>query len=135
MAMDGGKFDLFSMLTTRMAWLGRRQQVLAQNVANADTPGYKPMDLKPLDFGRLAADAARRVEVRVTDAAHLAGTRPSPVFGAERQDITEMTPTGNAVVLEEQLMKVSETAMTYRLMTNLYRKHVNMIRTALGRGA
>ena len=134
--MDTGTLGIFSKLASRMAWLGRRQQVLAQNVANADTPNYKPMDLKPLDFGSLANNAARRVEVRVTDAGHLTGTRATPAFAAERQDpIVEMSPSGNAVILEEQLMKVGENAMTYRLMTNLYRKHVNMIRTALGRSA
>jgi len=134
--MDSGTLGIFSKLATRMAWLGRRQQVLAQNIANADTPNYKPMDLKPLDFGRLAENASRRVEVRLTDAAHLTGTRPTQMFDAERQDpIAEMTPSGNAVILEEQLMKVGENAMTYRLMTNLYRKHVSMIRTVLGRGA
>ena len=56
--MDSGTFSttlgIFSKLATRMAWLGRRQQVLAQNIANADTPNYKPMDLKPLDFGAQA---------------------------------------------------------------------------------
>ncbi len=133
--MDLGKFQIFSALTKRMAWLGQRQQVLAQNIANADTPGYTPRDLKPLDFRRRLAEADGKLALRVTNAAHLQGTdSPKPRFAAEKErDVYEVTPTGNAVVLEEQLMKVSKTVMDYRLMADLYRKHVNMIKTALGR--
>ena len=48
--MDLSKIPLFTMLTERMAWLNKRQAVLAQNIANADTPGYKPKDPAPVDF-------------------------------------------------------------------------------------
>ena len=44
-----------------------------------------------------------------------------------------MTPSGNAVVLEEELMKVSETVMDHRITVNLYSKHINIIRMVLGR--
>ena len=43
-------YRCFSMLRERMTWLNQRQDVLSQNVANADTPGYVARDLKPLDF-------------------------------------------------------------------------------------
>ena len=133
--MDLGSFTVFRMLSRRMAWLGQREAVLARNVANADTPNYRPFDLKPLDFRSLAERAGGPVRVATTDPRHLVGTRNPPEFAEERQRETfETTPTGNAVVLEEQLMKVGETAMNHRLMTNLYRKHLGMIRTVLGRG-
>ncbi|MGB8601645.1 MAG: hypothetical protein WCD42_05555, partial [Rhizomicrobium sp.] len=48
--MDMTDVPLFSMLKQRMGWLGQRQGVLSQNVANADTPKYTPSDLKPIDF-------------------------------------------------------------------------------------
>src|SRR3546814_14076552 len=50
--MDG-KPGLFSLLGKRMDWLGQRQKVLAQNIANADTPDYVPRDLKPQEFRRM----------------------------------------------------------------------------------
>ncbi len=133
--MDLGKFQIFSMLTRRMAWLGQRQQVLAQNIANVNTPGYVPRDLKPLDFRHAMREADGKLAMRVTNVAHMASPRPpDPRFVAEKErDVYESTPTGNAVVLEDQLMKVSKTVMDYRLMADLYRKHVNMIKTALGR--
>ncbi len=133
--MDLGKIPLLSMLTQRMAWLGQRQQTLAQNVANADTPGYKPRDIAPLDFLGLARNAARRVRLAATDARHLAGGVAAPAFREERPNPTfETGPASNAVVLEDELVKVSETVMEHQLMADLYRKHVKMIRTALGRG-
>ncbi len=134
--MDLGKIPIFAMLTKRMAWLGQRQHVLAHNIANADTPDYTPQDLARIDFRRMVDAESGRVAVRTTSARHLtrAGLPASPFRAKEEDETYETTPVGNAVVLEEQLMKVSKTAMDYQLMTNLYRKHVNMIKTALGRG-
>ena len=134
--MDFSKIPLFSALTKRMAWLGERQRVLAQNIANSDTPNYTPRDLKPIDFRGMAESATRGVTMSVTNARHLAGANAATAkFVVEDQsDVYEITPAGNAVVLEEQLMKVSETVMDYQVMANLYRKHVGMIKTALGRG-
>lgn len=133
--MDFSKIALFSALTKRMAWLGERQKVLAQNIANSDTPNYVPRDLKPIDFRGLVESTSRGVTMSVTHARHLAGGNPAPAkFDVEEQtDVYEMTPAGNAVVLEEQLLKVSETVMDYQVMANLYRKHVGMIKMALGR--
>ena len=47
-----GKLDIFQALVRRMQWLGQRQNVLAQNIANTDTPGYRPQDLKHGPFER-----------------------------------------------------------------------------------
>ena len=134
--MDLSKIPLFAMLADRMAWLNKRQEVLAQNIANADTAGYKPKDLAPVDFKRLAENATRQIGIVATDSRHLAGTaRAKAAFSVIKQaDAFEMTPSGNAVVLEEQLMKVSETVMDHQITANLYAKHVNLIRMVLGRG-
>ena len=133
--MDLSKIPLFAMLTERMAWLNQRQAVLAQNIANADTPGYKPKDLAPVDFKQLAEAATRRIAITATDSRHLAGvSRARAGFSETRQtDTYETSPSGNAVVLEEQLMKVTETVMNHQIIANLYTKHVNMIRMVLGR--
>ena len=132
--MDLSKISVLSALTRRMAWLARRQEVLAQNIANADTPGYKPFDIEPLDFKRLAVAAGRRVRVGVTNARHLVATAQRSAFKVKPQTKTyETSPSGNAVVLEEQLFKVTQTVMDHRLMANLYSRHIKMIKTALGR--
>ena len=48
--MDLFNIPLFQRLTERMGWLGAREKVIAENIANADTPGYQPKDVVPLDF-------------------------------------------------------------------------------------
>ncbi len=131
--MDLRKIPLFRAMSERMAWLTERQHVLAHNVANANTPGFRPSELKKLDFGRMVAEEARGVQLAATNVKHIAPPRPPTRFEAfEEPDSGDALPGGNAVVLEEQLMKVTDNAMQYQLTTSLYRKHLAMIRAALG---
>jgi len=132
--MDLRSLPLFQMMTRRLSWLGARQQVLAQNIANSDTPGYKPRDLKPLDFRSLAAGHMGPLAPAMTDTAHLASFFPAAPSRAEKdKHPIETTLSGNAVTLEEQLMKANQTATDFELTTSLYRKHLQMIKDALGR--
>lgn len=132
--MDLSQLKLFGLLSKRMSWLGARQEVLAHNIANSDTPSYVPHDLKPQDFGKLVRASAPPTTMRMTDPSHLEPIRRPPKERDEKdRKLYEMTPSGNAVVLEDQLMKVSDTQSGYRLATNLYSKHVAMIKAALGR--
>ena len=65
------------MLKSKMSWLEARQDVLSQNVANADTPGYAARDLKPMDFASLLKKANGAVPasgLMVTDPRHIAVT-------------------------------------------------------------
>lgn len=132
--MDG-KINLFQAIARKMDWLGQRQSVLSQNIANADTPDFKPHDMKAGAFARLLARGVAPVAPAVTHASHIAPTnRGKAEFGSGEQDSRyETAPSGNSVVLEEQLIKVGQTQMNYQLMSNLYRKHVQMVRAALGR--
>jgi flagellar basal-body rod protein FlgB len=134
--MDLRKLPIFAMMSKRMAWLAQRQQVLAQNIANADTPGYKPRDLKPLGFKELARNSLASLKPKATHGSHIAtpsGARATGFSQTVQKETAETTLSGNAVVLEEQLMKANQTAMDYEMTTNLYRKHVAMIKDALGR--
>jgi flagellar basal-body rod protein FlgB len=135
--MDLSKLPLFEMMTKRLSWLGRRQEVIAENIANADTPHYKPHDLKPLDFGHAVKTEMGKLQLAVTNTGHLGGTVPpgSPFQEGKEKKPIETTLSGNSVVFEEQLMKANQTAMDYELTTNLYRKHLAMIREALGRNS
>ena len=132
--MDLRNLPLFQMMSRRLAWLGARQQVLAQNIANANSPGYKPRDLVPLDFQSMAEGHMAPLAPTMTNPAHLASFSPdgSPKSVRDRHPI-ETKLSGNAVNLEQQLMKADKTATDYELTTNLYRKHLQMIKEALGR--
>jgi len=132
------KAALFQLFSARMRWLGERQVVLGQNLANADTPDYRPRDLRVRDFERVV-DAVRggpapRLATAATQPAHLAGA-PSARLGLAAREVDEtyeVAPDGNAVVLEEQMAKMQETALDYQLTSNLYRKYLGMVRIALG---
>ncbi len=137
--MDLNKIPLFSVMAKRMEWLSQRQSVLARNIANADTPGYRPYDLSETDFRRTLAGLRARLRLSVTDPGHLKGVRSVSVDGVDgrprvQKDVYETSLSGNAVVLEEQLIKVGETAMNYRLVTNLYRKQIGLLKIAIGQG-
>lgn len=122
--------DPIALAEKRLHWLDARQRVLAQNIANADTPGYRPSDLRP--FGETLARTAGGA-LSVTDPRHIAavGGR-SPDARPERR-VTERTPDGNAVSIEEQAMRVAETDQAHALAITLHRHFMNMFRTALGR--
>ena len=129
------KLNIFQAITQRMDWLSRRQKVLAQNIANADSPDYVPMDMKSGIFKRILARAADPVGLEATHSKHFGfrGRSPRDMEPEEQRDYYESSPAGNAVVLEEQLVKVAETQMDYQIMTNLYQKHLQMLRAAIGR--
>lgn len=131
-----GKFNIFAVLGKRMEWLSQRQRVLADNIANADTPNYVPRDLNEGEFQRVLRDRQRPVDPKATHAAHLQGTalRGGPARTERQDDPYETSPSGNAVILEEQLIKVSKTQSDYQTIANLYRKHMDMFRTALRGG-
>jgi flagellar basal-body rod protein FlgB len=134
--MDLFQLKLFQRMSERMGWLGARQEVLAQNIANADTPKYVPHDMKALNFVDHLASVTPVTQDR-TDPMHMTGT-PTAAASIDDQKTKkqyETAPVGNSVVLEEQMIKLADAQANYQLMTNLYRKHVDLLKMALGRGS
>lgn len=132
--MELGKLDIFRMATSRMGWLAERQSVLAQNVANADTPNYRARDLKSLNFSRMLDDTPT-MRVARTSAGHILGTTDRSDFRVikeKNRDVYEVNPNDNAIVMEEQLMKISESTMQYQLASNIYSKNLSMFKMAIG---
>jgi len=127
--MPVSDIPILAMLRTRMAWHQERQRVLADNVANADTPKFKPRDLVPPDIGR-PAPAAGPVALVRTDPMHLSG----PGAGGGSPGRYQVRPVGNAVGLEEEMMKVAANQMDYQMVTTLYSRGLGLIKTALGKG-
>ena len=120
------------MLRTRMQWQQERQRVLSDNVANADTPNYRPRDLAPLDFGKPPPATEGSVPLVRTNPLHLAGLAPASSFATNRNGY-EVRPVGNAVNLEDQMLKVAANQMDYQAVTTLYSRGLGLIKTALGR--
>ena len=133
--MPVSDIPILAMLRTRMAWHQERQRVLADNIANADTPKFKPRDLAPPDFRR-AAPAAGPVALVRTETMHLSasGAGGGSQFAADKRGQYEVHPTGNAVSLEEEMMKVAANQMDYQMATTLYSRGLGLIKSALGKG-
>ena len=115
----------------KMNWLNQRQIVTSENIANADTPGYKPRDLEKVDFGEVMKDVRNRPSIGqvATNPNHIGNDRDVPnAKNRESRQVYEAAPEGNAVVIEEQLLRANTTQADYNLITNLYRKNVGMIK-------
>ncbi len=131
--MDLNKTTLFAAVKSRLGWLTERQEVLAQNIANADTPRYRAKDLKSFEFREILRQEKIQLNMNVTDASHQPGRRKRIRDFAEQtqRQPFETSPTGNSVVLEEQMAKVNETHTKHKLVTQLYKKHLSMIAAAV----
>jgi flagellar basal-body rod protein FlgB len=135
--MDFSRQPLFAMISQRLGWLTERQRVLAENVANADTPDYKAKDLKNLNFEQMVRGASPMMSMARTSGRHFdtTGTHGGSGTGQAKADKAfETTLSGNAVTLDVELMKISQTAQDHQLATSIYRKQLNLFRTVIGRG-
>jgi flagellar basal-body rod protein FlgB len=126
---------LFGMLKERMSWLNARQNVLSQNVANADAPGYTAKDIKPLNFESMlkqSTPSAFNTDLMTTDPRHIAVSKDDSGFEQSDAPDAQATSTGNTVSLEEEMIKVADTQAQYQAATNIYGKAIGMFRTAIG---
>ncbi|MFQ5563416.1 MAG: flagellar basal body rod protein FlgB [Parvularculaceae bacterium] len=129
--MDVTKIPLLSGLAARLHFLAARTNVIAENIANADTPDYTARDVKPADFSKMARTAA----MRASDPRHMqAKSLSSATIRVEPAPDGEASLNGNQVSIETQTMKLSETRMDYALASSLYRKGLNMLRIAVRGG-
>jgi len=136
--MNLPEIPLLSMLKERMGWLNQRQNLLSQNVANVDTPGYTARDLKPVDFEQALRNATSSNSLSgslvATNPRHITLSRGgSGLFDAENTPDIESNPSGNSVSLEQEMIKVSDTQVQFQAATNLYAKAIGMMKTAIGR--
>jgi flagellar basal-body rod protein FlgB len=108
--------------------------VLAENVANADTPGFLARDLAPLKTDQLVAPPGAVVLAR-TEPGHLGGATSvaSDGFAAQRETRYDIRPTGNGVTLEDEMLKVAANQMDYQAAASLYSRSLGLFKTALGR--
>lgn len=128
--------SMISLLRERMHWHQARQKVLSENISNTDTPGFRPRDLEAFKVRAPGEMPARTfVPVERTDPNHLVATGSGgPADRSARR--FETTPSGNAVHLDDEMLKVAENQSEYQLATTLYQKSLAMLRQAAGvRGA
>ena len=121
---------ILSMLRTRMQWHQERQQVLAENVANADTPNYRPRDLAPPNFESALQTAS--LPLATTAPGHISGAGGNGTMFAESNDPHfEVRPRGNGVSHEDEMLKLSSNQMDYDAVTSIYTHSIGLIKTAI----
>jgi len=120
----------------KMHWHETRQKVLGQNIANADTTGYVPSDVQPIDFKSLleSSSSGLTLSAATTNGSHMrlgeTSLQSDKLVTKKQKETYEISPSGNAVVLEEQLMKMNQNYADHQLTTTIYQKNIEMIKRA-----
>jgi flagellar basal-body rod protein FlgB len=141
--MEPGDIPLLAMLKGRLGYLSDRQRVIAENVANSDTPGYKSRDLKAFSFQAhvqaASGSAPGTSSVAATPAGVLAVTQPGHMqpkggpMGVKpvKAPDSEVTLDGNGVVLEDEMVKLTQARMDYDAAIGFYQKSIGLLKMAI----
>jgi flagellar basal-body rod protein FlgB len=136
--MSINDLPVLSALRTRMQWHQERQRVLAENISNSDTPNFKPRDLVEPKFdsnGSSAAGTMGSLAMMRTSGSHIApASGGGQTFDQNRKAGFQTRPAGNAVSLEDEMLKISANQMDYAAVTSLYGKSLHLLKTAIGKG-
>lgn len=133
--MNFSDISLFGAMKSKLSYLSERQAVLAQNVANADTPGYLAKDVQKPDFKQYMGKTNGSLPLATTNEKHISAKNISSSGSRtiNRDSTYELNPNGNNVVIEEEMAKIADNQMEYQKTLNLYRKTVDMFKTAIGK--
>jgi flagellar basal-body rod protein FlgB len=109
-------------------WLAVRQATVAQNVANASTPGYKGLDVTPF------ADVYDQYQATMvsTNPAHFGGDQMEPTsLAAKDANAWEVTHSGNSVSLEQEMLKANEVNRAYSMNTAVMKAFNQMMSSSV----
>ena len=141
--MGTSDLSILNGIRQNMAHLANRQRVISENLANSETPGYRAREVDAPDFSSMlnnvgaasgGTPGVATPGVAITDAMRALGaTQPisSPLI--YDKDVSETKPDGNNVTIEDQLLKMGQIQADFAAMTNIYRKQMGMLQSALGK--
>lgn len=130
---------LITGITAAMRHLSDRQRVIAENIANGDTPGYKARTVAEPDFGSMVdvasgrSGVARPTVALTSGMAALGAHAPQAGHIIPDRNVSETKPDGNNVTLEDQLLQMGQVQADFATLTNLYRKQMSLLKTAIGK--
>ncbi len=124
-------FDILRMAQAMANHAGQRQTLIAENIANADTPGYKARDLGP--FSQVFGQTPVALPLRATRAGHFTTADPGPIFHPTTDNAAETSPNGNNVSLEREMTRAAQTRQEYDMAMGIYFKSLSILRASLGR--
>jgi flagellar basal-body rod protein FlgB len=122
------KIAFFANASQRIEWLTERQRVIAGNVANANTPGYKAQDVAPFESLMIRTPTGT---LNLTHERHLAGTQRGAVESRPDPTAWEESLDGNTVVIEQQTIRANETFEQFNLASQAYKKGKELLTLAL----
>ena len=126
--MDLKNLSVFSAANQNMQYLSAKEKIVAQNIANASTPGYLPQDIEKPDFGD---DLVASLPMAVTNPKHLTSAKTAKAFQVYTpQPTSALTIDGNGVILEEQMNEASKASSEYKRMITIYNKYRDMLKVA-----
>jgi flagellar basal-body rod protein FlgB len=115
---------LFSIASQRNQWLAVRQSTIAGNVANANTPGFKALDVAPFE----SVMERTRLALATTQPGHLnAGPNVAEAGAPEADQPWEVLHSGNTVSIDKELLKAGEVNRQYALNTNIMKSFHRML--------
>jgi flagellar basal-body rod protein FlgB len=139
--MDLNTIPLFTLLQNKLGYLGERERMIAQNVANATTPGYTPRDLKPFSEqpgikGGPSVAPVAAVAFGTTDPSQIvletqSGATDARSYASNAAPDSETMLDGNQVVIEEQMIKMSDAHSDYDTAIGFYQKALAMLHMAV----
>lgn len=125
------KIEMMRMARSMGQHVAQRQGIVARNIANADTPDYKAQDLQSFE------DSYRRRDdipaLRTSDPRHIATPDWSPAAAQRLTTTTGVSPNGNSVSLENEMLKAAELKREHDLSLGIYRSALDLMRTSIGR--
>jgi flagellar basal-body rod protein FlgB len=140
--MDYAAVPLLTGLEARMRFAQQKQHVISQNIANADTPGYKARRVVEPNFGKVLKSVEDSGKGNLVVAPRIALPDAFRSFGSQSAiseasvvdtSISEVKPNGNSVSIEDQMSELSNVQIEYGELLNLYRKQLGLFRIALGK--
>ncbi|WP_415182169.1 FlgB family protein [Phaeovulum sp.] len=124
------KLEIMQMARAMASHAALRQNAISQNVANADTPGYAARDVA--NFAD-TYESANDEKLKATRPSHLNSDTHFSAQITSRRDAGAMSPNGNSVSLEEEMVKGVEVKQQHDLALAIYKSSMNILRTSLGR--
>jgi flagellar basal-body rod protein FlgB len=123
--------SILNLASALAAHAGARQEVIAENVAHADTPGYRARDLP--DFASVL-DGGPAFSAQMTRPGHIGfGADPRGFEPREAAALGAETPNGNSVSLEDQMLRAAAVRQEHDLAVGVYSKALDILRTTVAK--
>ena len=128
--MPTQSYSVVDLIAIKLDFSAQRQKVIAQNIANADTPGYKAQDLANPDFRTVLQNRAREQSLKRTHPGHFSDPAGTENYRTVVNPFKETSPNGNSVILDQQLLMMNDVVADHRLASRIYSKYRELNRIA-----